>query len=105
MRGLKRHRYAQPNTKWIRESYGRAGGKIEEPEEDRKSTERPTELANLDPWELSETERSTKEHTWARLGPPCTYVADMQLCLHVGPPTTGSQAVPKAVACLWIPFP
>jgi hypothetical protein len=29
--------------------------------EDRDSTERPTGSANLDPWELSETESLTKE--------------------------------------------
>jgi hypothetical protein len=32
---------------------------------------------------------------------PWTYVADVQLILHAGPPTTGVSAVPKTVACLW----
>jgi hypothetical protein len=36
--------------------------------------------------------------------PQATYLADVQLGLHVGPPTTGTGAVPKAVACLWNPF-
>ena len=37
--------------------------------------------------------------------PPSTYVADVQLSLHVGPPTTGAWAVFNAVACLWNTFP
>ena len=36
---------------------------------------------------------------------PHTYVADVQLSLHVGPPTTGAWAVFNAVACLWNTFP
>jgi hypothetical protein len=43
----------------IRDSYGRA----EDPERDKNSMGRPTESTNLDPWELSETEPPTKEHT------------------------------------------
>ena len=43
------------------EFYGRVGGRTEGPEEDRDSTERQPESANLDPWGLQETERSTKE--------------------------------------------
>jgi hypothetical protein len=31
------------------ESYGKVGGKIEAPKEDRVSTERSTEYTNLDP--------------------------------------------------------
>lgn len=54
--------------------YGRVGRKIEGPEEDRYSTERPTDSTNLDHWVLSETEPPTKEHTQAR---PTPYVADM----------------------------
>ena len=42
----------------------------------------PQESTNLDPWELSESEPPTKEHTWARLRPPGTHVADRQLILH-----------------------
>jgi hypothetical protein len=34
-----------------------------------------------------------------------TYVADVQLSLHVGHPTTGAGVVPKAAACLWNLFP
>jgi hypothetical protein len=36
---------------------------IEEPVEDRNSTGRPKESTNPGPWELSETEPPTKEHT------------------------------------------
>lgn len=58
----------------------------------------PTELTNLDPWELSETEPPTKEHTQAGPRPPRSYVADMKLGLHVSPPTTGVGTVPKAIS-------
>ena len=47
------------------EFYGRAGGRIEGPEEDRDSTGRPTESTNLDLWGLPESESLTKEHTQA----------------------------------------
>ena len=43
---------------------------------------------------LSEIEPPTKEHTWAKHRPPHTYVADVQLGLHVDP--NGSEPVPKA---------
>lgn len=29
----------------------------------------------------------------------------VQFSLHLGPPTTGVEAVPKSVTCLWIPSP
>ena len=44
-------------------SYGRGGGIIEEPKEDRNSTRRLTESTNLDAWELSEIELPTNENT------------------------------------------
>ena len=47
------------------ESYERVGRKIEGHEEDRDSTERPTESTDLDPWGLQETESQTKEQAWA----------------------------------------
>lgn len=34
----------------LKDSYGRVGRRIEGPEGDRNSMERPTELTNLDPW-------------------------------------------------------
>jgi hypothetical protein len=43
--------------------YGRVGGRVEGPGGDRDSTGRSTESTNLGPWELSETEPPTKEHT------------------------------------------
>ena len=36
---------------------------------------RTTVSTNLDPWELPETKPPTKEHTWAVLWSPRTYVA------------------------------
>lgn len=80
-------------------------GRIEDPERDRKSIVSPTGPINLDPWELSENEQPTEEHTRAgsRLLPELhTHVADMQLGIHVGLPTNGAGAVPEAVVCLWL---
>ena len=45
--------------------------------------EDPTESTNLDPWELSKTELPTKEHTRAEAKSHYTYVADVQLGVHV----------------------
>ena len=41
--------------------------RVERPEEDRDSTERPTESTNLDPWGFMDpgTEPPTKEQAWA----------------------------------------
>ena len=55
-----------------------------EPPSDRNSTERLTELANLHPWGLSESEQPTKEHTKTGPRPPRTYIADVHLDFHVG---------------------
>jgi len=52
-----------------KDSYGRIGRRTEGPEGGRNPTGRSTESTNLDPWELSEMEPLTKEHTWARLRP------------------------------------
>ena len=67
------------------DSYGRIGGRIAGPEGDKNSTGRPSESTYLDPWGSQETEPPTEEHTWAEPRPPCTYVAGVQLGLHVGP--------------------
>jgi hypothetical protein len=64
-------------------SYGRTGGKIAGLEGDSYSTGRLTESTNLDSWD-SQTEPATKEHTLAGPRPSPTYIADMQLGLHVG---------------------
>lgn len=36
---------------------------------------------------------------------PAQICSRVQLGLHVGSPTARAEVVPKAVACLWIPFP
>ena len=33
-----------------------------------------------------------------------TFVVNVQLSLHMGPPTCGAEAIPKAVDCLWKHF-
>ena len=61
----------------------------------------------MDLWGLTETD-PTKRHALAGPSPifnpffptPHTYVADVQLGLHAGPPTTGVEAVLYSVACL-----
>ena len=65
----KRCRDSHPNIRRSWEDYRRIG-RTEEPEEDMDSTRRPTELTNLNPWGLPETEPPTKEHTWAGPRPP-----------------------------------
>jgi hypothetical protein len=80
------------------DSYGRVGERIEGPEEDRNSTESPTESANLEPWELSEAKPPITEHTWAGPRPPVhTYQMYISVSMWV-PPTTGAGAIPKTVA-------
>jgi hypothetical protein len=61
------------------------------------STGRPTESTNLDPWGSQRMSQAV-----SRLSH--TYVTNIQLDLHVGNPTTGVGAIPKAVACLWDMF-
>jgi hypothetical protein len=85
------------------ESYGRVGGRIEEPKGDRDSIGRPIESTNLDPWGLSEAKLPIKEHTWA--GPTLaihTYVPALQLGFQASPLTTEARAVPDSVTCQWI---
>jgi hypothetical protein len=48
-------------TAEFREICGSVGGRIERPEQDRDSTGRSKESANLDPLRLPETEPPTKE--------------------------------------------
>lgn len=48
----------------LEDSYGRDGGRIEGPEEDRNSIGRPTEPTNLG---VPKTEPSTKEQPWLNL--------------------------------------
>ena len=49
------------------------------------ATEKTNGVTNMDSSRLSETEPPTKEHTQAGPRPPCTYVVDVQLGLHVSP--------------------
>jgi hypothetical protein len=53
------------------------GDRIEGASRVKDTTRRPTESTNLDLWELTETDPSTKEHY--------TFVVDVQLDLPVGP--------------------
>ena len=59
------------------------------PEGNRNSMERQTEPTNLCPLVLLELELTNKEHLQAEPRPPHTYVADLQLGLHVGPEQLG----------------
>ena len=54
------------------------------PKGDRNSTERPTKSTNPNPW-ATQSEQPTKEHTQTGPRPPCTYVADVQFGIQVGP--------------------
>jgi hypothetical protein len=47
----------------LQDVYGRVGRRMKGPGGVRNSTGRPKESANLDLWELSETEPSTNKHT------------------------------------------
>jgi hypothetical protein len=47
----------------VSDLYGKIWGRIEDPEGDRNSTERPSEATNLELWVLLETEPPNKEHT------------------------------------------
>lgn len=60
-------------------SRGRVGGRIEEPGGDRDFT-RLAESTNLDPWEFSENEPLTKEHTRALWWHMCNRCAVWSSC-------------------------
>lgn len=51
------------------DSYGRVGGMIEGPDIEGTPQENQQETTNLDPWELSESEPLTKEHTHTETRP------------------------------------
>jgi hypothetical protein len=62
----------------IEASYGRVGGKFEVHEGDENPSGGLKVSSNLDLWELSTTESSTKEHMdWNETS--CIYIADVQL--------------------------
>jgi hypothetical protein len=81
------HRSTAKHHVECRMSCGRVGEGLRDP--DRiDSTRRPTESCNLDPWGLPVTEPATKARTWAGPIPPPlqSYIVDVQLGLHMGPP-------------------
>jgi hypothetical protein len=82
------------------DSYGRIGERIAGPKGERNSTERPIQSTNLDPWG-SESEPPTNEHTWVGPRPPCSYVADVQLGLHVVL-NNWNRGYPETGADMWI---
>lgn len=74
----------QPNSGWslwtLMEELGqelRTPEKMGTPQEDNR-------VNKSGPFRFSETEPPTREHVWAGPRPPHLYVADVQLCYHVG---------------------
>lgn len=63
------------------------------------------QLTHRGPWELTEIEPPTKEHPQAGPRPHHTFVAHVQLSLHVVLLTIRVGAVSDTVACRRIPFP
>jgi hypothetical protein len=97
---------AETHRKTLEGALGVLCGRVERPEGgDRNSTGRPAASSNLHPWMLPENEPPTKKHIQAGPTPPCTYVVDEQLDLHVGSTSTEVGAVPKPIFCMWIPLP
>jgi hypothetical protein len=76
----------------------RAPKEIEAPQENQQSqlTWTPVESQRLTP---------TNKHTWAGPAPTHTYVAVVQLGFLCESQTTGAEAIPKDVVCLWNLFP
>ena len=60
----------------VKGPYGRVRGRIEGEEGDGNPIGRPTLSTNLDPQELPETKPPIRDHTWAGLRSPGTYVAE-----------------------------
>ena len=92
-----RCRDPQPNIKQTSGSLVEEWGIQMSKLEGAKDTQGPTE--SLSPWRLKKTELPAKKHA----GAPCTFVADVQLGLHVCLLTIGAGAV--SIACHWLPFP
>lgn len=90
----------------VKDTYGRVGGRNEVPEGDGHPTEGTTESNNLDPRLFQRLSNQPVNIHWLKQG-PWQYVANMQLSLHVPTPTptTGVEAIHKAVARLWYLFP
>ena len=70
----------------------------------KNTTRRPTEPANLGQGDLQRMNHQPKSMQGLDLDPH-TYVADVQLHLHVSPPTTEVGTYPDSVAYLFILFP
>lgn len=92
-----------PTTKHleVENSYGKVGGKIEQPEGDRNPTGRPTESTNLDPGIFQNLSHQPKSMHRLEWGPQhiCSRHAAQWASR-----TTRVEALPKAVACLWYLF-
>jgi len=86
-------------------SYKRVGERIKGPKGVRNYTRRTKESTKLDPWEFSELDPQTKEHTQNRRRSPAHNVADMQLSLYVNLPTTRTETLSKPLDQLWNLFP
>lgn len=86
---------------------GGVGIGLSEPGGGEVTTGRPTESTNVGPrvgvWGRVRVTEPPKSMQGPRL--PYTFVADMQLGLHMGSPTTGAGTVLDSVACHQIPFP
>jgi hypothetical protein len=71
------------------------------PKGDRNSQE---ETSNLDPWGTQILSHQSKSIQGLGLEPPSTYVANVQLGVHVGPPETGVGSISHC--CLFVePIP
>jgi hypothetical protein len=81
---LRHHPAADSDTDTYSKQWMELGGRIVGSERVRNSTRRP--VVNLPGLLGLESKPPTKEHTQAGPRPSYTYVADVKLGLHVGPP-------------------
>jgi hypothetical protein len=85
----------RPIAHWMElgHSYERVKGRFEGTEGDKNSTRRSAESTNLDPWDSQRLNHKQRTYTgWNKAH--STYVADVQLGLHVDSPTTGARGCP-----------
>jgi hypothetical protein len=87
----------------LRKSCGRDWGRIKDPKGIGSPQDQPSQLT-CTPGGSQRLNHQPKNKQGLDLG-SCTYVADMQLGLHVGLSTTGVGAVPEPVVCLGVPYP
>lgn len=76
-------------------SSGRVEGRIERPSEDRNYIRRPKESTNLNTGESQRLNYRSKSKPAWELVPTTHHIADVQLGLHAGSPTTVPGAVPN----------